>query len=61
MAMCCGDLAFLVPGCLSISYIIPVLPITMEMILKPCDFMTGHIRYDVTKCKEGGDWEVVGI
>jgi hypothetical protein len=61
MAMSWGDLAFLVPDGLSISYVIPVLPITVEMIPKPCDLMTGYIRYDVTKCKEEGDWEVVEI
>lgn len=55
-----GDLAFLVPVCPSISYVIPVLPITMEMISKPCELRTGHIQYDVIKFKEGGDWEVVG-
>lgn len=60
MAMCCGDLALLVPDGLSISSVIPVLPITVEMILKPRDLTTGYIRYDVTKCKEGGAWEVVG-
>lgn len=53
MAMC--SVVALLFQCLAASAFLipfPVLPITMEMIFKPHDLTTGHIQYDVAKCKE---------